>query len=461
MRQDQQEMDKLKGKLNVLSGVLRMGHEAFQKKSPAEVASHIVNNSRLLLDYVRSAVVDLRGLSPAVLAVSGQPSPKQDSEYCAALRRLVAALPPCREPVSLKAGDTAQGPSAAEALATIFEGLPKAEMLILPLREPGVDEPCPAFVWVVEFPEGAPSHALSVLSLLSQHYEEALWHRAALRPGAFDALLRLRELPPVKLAFGGAVALLIILFAVRVRQCAVADFEIVPTGHYVCYSQIEGTLRHVVKGNGEAVSAGDAVLEFDREELEFRLAKALKDFEQVSAEFDSTRQKSFSSQELIAKAQLLEIKRDQDAIEMERMRWMLSKSLLRAEVAGVVSMDDRERMEGRYVKPGEKLFEVIPPDKFVAEIALSERDASVIGKGTTVSLYLHTQPETPIWGELLSVAPKPVLTADRKYCYILRLKPDSSKGLICGMRGVARVGGERVSLGYHIFRSVVLWWRKI
>ena len=34
-------------------------------------------------------------------------------------------------------------------------------------------------------------------------------------------------------------------------------------------------------------------------------------------------------------------------------------------------------------------------------------------------------------------------------------------GLRFGMRGVARVTGEKVKLGYYLFRSLVLWYRGV
>ena len=460
---DPRELDSLKGKLNVLSGVLRLGHEAFQKPGIEAVASHIVNNSRMLSLYGRSCVIDMRGLSPAVLAVSGQPVPKQDSEYCSAIRKLASALPLLTAPLLLNASGT-EGVSkaAADEAAGVFEGRPKASMFMIPLPCPAGDVGAgPAFLWSVEFFEGETPQDISILGLLAQHYAEALWHRAILRPGIFSGLLKLHELNPVRAVLIVVAIFFLCLCLIRVRQYAVSDFEIAPASESVSYSQLAGTLRKVLKANGEVAAVGDSILEFDTDELNFKLASALKEFEQVSAELDAARQKSFASPELIAKVQLLDIKREQDKVEIERTRWMLSKSILNAQVGGVVVMDERERMEGKAVRPGDKLFEIIPQDSLIAEIFLSERDASVIGRGMTVSLYLHTQPETPIHGELISVSPKPSLTDDRRFCYILKFKPEGSAGLICGMRGVARVGGEKVSLGYHLFRSVVLWWRKI
>ena len=38
-------------------------------------------------------------------------------------------------------------------------------------------------------------------------------------------------------------------------------------------------------------------------------------------------------------------------------------------------------------------------------------------------------------------------------------KPEDSAGLRYGMRGVARLSGGNVSLGYRLFKSVVLYFR--
>jgi len=464
MPPERDDIESLKGKLNILSGVLRLGHEAFQKRSPEAVASHIVNNSRLLSAYSRSCVVDLRGLSPVVLAVSGEPLPKQDSEYCSSAKRVAKALRGQEAGAGIKAGDLEKlPPEAQDALAGLFAEKPGAVVFRLPLRKPGElhgqEEDC--FVWLLEFLDGAKPYEAGVLGLLAQRYSEAIWHSSLSNRKGLSAFLSIKELRSAKTALAVLAALALALALVRVRQYAVADFELAPATPSVCYSQLSGTLKKVAKANSETVSKGDAVILFDTDELNYKLASVQKEFEQVSAELDSAAQKSFGSPELIAKAQLLEIKREQDRIEIERTKWMLSKSELKAPIKGVVSMDAKEKMEGKAVKPGEKLFEIIPPESLVAEIALSERDASVLGLGMSASLYLHTQPETPIRGSIVSVSPKPTLTDDRRFCYIIKFKPDSQASLLCGMRGVARVGGEKVSLGYHLFRSALLWWRKL
>ncbi len=46
-------------KLNVVSAVLRLGHAAFDKKGLDAVATHIVNNSKLIAGYERCCIVQI------------------------------------------------------------------------------------------------------------------------------------------------------------------------------------------------------------------------------------------------------------------------------------------------------------------------------------------------------------------------------------------------------------------
>ncbi|MDD3118487.1 MAG: HlyD family efflux transporter periplasmic adaptor subunit, partial [Victivallales bacterium] len=100
------------------------------------------------------------------------------------------------------------------------------------------------------------------------------------------------------------------------------------------------------------------------------------------------------------------------------------------------------------------------PKVKIARVMLNERDASVLGDKLSVTLYLHTRPELPMTGKITSISPKPLLQRNGQFCYIIKIRMDRDD-LIFGMRGIARVSGGRVSLGYYLFRNVVLWWRRV
>ena len=70
------------------------------------------------------------------------------------------------------------------------------------------------------------------------------------------------------------------------------------------------------------------------------------------------------------------------------------------------------------------------------------------------------QPETAIPAEILEISHYPELTEQKTYCYKVRVKlQNAPAGLRYGMRGVARLSGGRVPIGYRLFKSSVLYFR--
>ena len=97
----------------------------------------------------------------------------------------------------------------------------------------------------------------------------------------------------------------------------------------------------------------------------------------------------------------------------------------------------------------------------VAEIMVNERDSSILHSDFKAELFLHTAPEKMISGTMLSVAQYPVLNEQNFYSYTVRVKlPESEeKSLRYGMRGIAKLAGEKVSLGYYLFKNLILYFR--
>lgn len=464
----EQDLNNLKGKLNALSGVLRLGHEAFQKNSVNTVALHIVNNTRLISAYDRASLADMRG-RPLIEAASGQPILDQNSEFSVKMRQLLSCFTSLQTPLKLneaffkESKDVPQG--SQEAFKALTEEYPEADIMLIPLLPPpgghrtGHSQ---CFILVLEFFKGVASAEENILTLLAQHYAEAIWHKTVKSRWNLRDFLEAKSLSSLKISVIFLCIFLVSLFAVRVRQYAVADFEIAPYRENISYSRINGIISKVMRENGSVVTKGESLVEFDRDEINYNLAAAIKSYEQTSAELDVNRQKSFNNSELLGKTRVLMLKKEQDSINIEKFKWMLEQVTIYAPENGVLSINGRDKLEGKPVRAGDKLCEIIIPSDLIAEIYLNEKDASVLGKDMAIDMYLHTQPETGLRGKVVSISPKPVLTEDRRFCYIVKVQPDlQNGGLICGMRGVARVGGERVSLGYYLFRSAVLWWRKI
>ena len=458
----------LRGKLNALSAVIRLGHESFTRTELADWAAHVVNNSVLALPYNRAALADLRSGTARVIAVSGAPQVNSTSEYVIEVQRLFQS---CRRVEAITAltpekmtelGIDRNGMEAREYLAASAKAI-----FLVPLRPTGLppEEPTP-FFYLVEFDDGeSASIAPAMLALLRESYQESLAHVLNRRrlPLVRRVIDRRKWFRPSRVLLYLLVLFVLASVLVRVPQTVSAEFSVVPETELISYAPFEGVIAECRFRSGDRVKQGEEVVVFDTEERTFNLNAARNEFAHVSAQLELIARQSFSDPAKRGQVRLLELQKEKAAIEIARNQWYLEQSVIRAAADGVIDLGEEEKLEGRAVRPGERLFELLGDGKLVAEIELDERNASVLREDCTLALYLHTRPESPLPGRLISISPKPVLTAKRTYCYVLRaeLSDPASTELFYGMRGIARVAGPRVSLGYYLFRHLVLWFRQL
>ena len=462
------ELQILRGKLNALSAVIRLGHEAYDKEELADWAGHVVNNSVLLLPYYRSALIDLRGNAPRLTAVTGQTAVNANTEYAhhvLALIRKFRRLEKVTELTEEVLDENGASAEAEEAFAALQATSPL--LYLVPFRQAGRKNADEAdFLWLVEFdkPE-CRAVAPALLALLKEHYSESLFYVTSRKKKSWHHRLLERRswMRPSRL-----ILVLLLLFAlstvlVRIRQTLSAEFELIPARESIAYSPFEGVIDRCLFKSGDPVRQGDPVILFETDERQFNLETARNEYNRINAQLDLTRRQSFLDPAKRAQIKLLELQKEKAAIDIERNEWYLARSRVTAEVDGILDAGDADKLSGKAVRPGEKLFEVLGTGDMVAEIALDERNASVLNEETAITLYLHARPEVAIPARIQNVTGRPLLTPRRTYCYLIRadFSAPANLELICGMRGIARIAGPRVTLGYYLFRHLVLWYRQL
>lgn len=464
----QKELLKARGKLNALSAVLRLGHESFEKKSLTQWANHVVNNSVLAVPYSRSALIDFRGLSPKILAVSNQPEINHNSEYAIQLIYLARALKGLSRAVVvdqefLKKQEAEQ--LSCDALE-YFLKTSKALMampIIPPDSSEGDEE---LLVWVVEFENKRSAAAASaLLPLLCRHYSESLQYALSSRKKTvFNSLVSKRSFfKPSRIILGLLFIFFICLFTVKVRENIASEAEVIPEVENIYYAPFDGIIDNCF-GNksGMFVKKGMPILKYDNEELAFRLLAAQNEYNKIKAKLDLIQNESFNDISKRGQVKLLTLQKERAEIEIAKNRWQLKKSEMKAEISGTLDIGDADKLDGRAVRAGEKLFEIVSSKQLIALVYLNESNASVLTKDSVVTLYLHNSPETAIKCKIGRISPKPVLTEKKVFCYLIRLKMlNHPTDIICGQRGVARISGPRIRLGYYLFRNIVLWWRRV
>lgn len=446
-----------------LKAVLRLGHEAFARGSFNAAATHILNNSSIVLKYDRSCLASCSDGQVKLVAVSGQGEVNSNSEYSREMSDLLQELANIDKLTLLTDKFVEERKDNAKFMKAMdYFRKSGAQIAVAPFLKPGGGNSGRKFFWVIEFFDNDPEPGLNIINLLSMHYGEALWFYSDEEENLLSRLFhRQKHFSTGKVLLYTLGAFVLISFF-RVSQNVAADFELIPYDEVTAYAPYAGTIESAHMKNGQKIEKGDTVLSYDTQELSYKLLEAKTQADALSAELDWIKQQSFSDKKQLGKVKILALQLQEKKIEIEKNKWYLDNAVLKAEIPGTLVMDENEKWKGRAVRAGEKLFEIVPSEKINAEVMLNENNASVLGPKTQITLYLHSMPEIPVSGKIISVSPKPMLTETGQFSYIIKMKLDNVKpGFIVGMRGVARVKGEKVSIGYYLFKNIVLWWRKI
>ena len=235
-----------------------------------------------------------------------------------------------------------------------------------------------------------------------------------------------------------------------------------PKSVYSSYAWFDCVVKSCAVKDGARVSKGDVILRYDTERMRFQLAAAKAAFKETDAEYEQESKAAFTDRERLGRLKILACKREQAQIAIVEAEWYLAHSEVRAETDGIVTLPEgsADKIEGKALRQGEKQFDILSDTGMIAEILVNEKDASILDGSPRIVLFLHTRPELPIQTKILSERFYPELTEQNIYSYNIKAEmigtvPD----LRYGMRGVARVTGQRVKLGYYLFRSLVLWYR--
>ena len=125
-------------------------------------------------------------------------------------------------------------------------------------------------------------------------------------------------------------------------------------------------------------------------------------------------------------------------------------------VHGTVIIDDPLLWEGRPVHLGEKILSLADQSSVEIEAWLSIGDAIELPIGSSIRVYLNSNPLRPIEGALRIFSYEAQQRMGENYSHRIRgkiLNQDVSPRL--GLRGTARIEGEKVSLLYWMTRRPV------
>ena len=460
----QHENAELKARLRAFAAIMRLGRDAFEQPDLTTVGVHIVNNSRTLLAYESSCLADMRG-KPSIVAEYAQVEVKQHTEYAADVKTLCRNLDFSGGMVELSdRNETLK--KLPQKTQDAFERLTEegGSLILVPLRSTryrnSAKEP---FVWLMEFKGTVPPHVEATIPLLASDYGNALWNHTP-TGGARVFFNWLRKITLIRVLLFLLLAFIIAMFTVDVEHTVSAEFVVKPNAEYNSYAWFDCVVKNCFFNDGDEVKAGDKILEYDTERMRFQLAASEAAFKEANAEYEQVQKASFTDKESLGRLKVLAFKRDSARVAIQEAKWYLAHSVVTAPVPGILAIAEgsADKLAGRALRLGEKQFDILSNEGMIAEIMVNEKDASVLEGNPRITLFLHTRPELPIPVKILSSRFYPELTEQNIYSYNVKAEMENNvPGLRFGMRGVARVTGEKVKLGYYLFRSLVLSYRGV
>jgi multidrug efflux pump subunit AcrA (membrane-fusion protein) len=295
---------------------------------------------------------------------------------------------------------------------------------------------------------------LVVARRLASTYAHALGVIEA-QPGRGSRLLFDRR----RLALAGFISLLVL--AIPVSMTTLAPAEIAPRAPFVVAAPIDGIVEDVVVEPNAPVVAGQPLVRFVDTTARNRLHLAERELQVASARVKKATQQAFTDvrgrHDLGIALAELELKTAERAFARD----VLERSEIKAQKAGVAVYVDKKELIGRPAGTGEKLMLIADPKAVEVHVDMSLGDAIALAPGARVKVFLDADPLDPREAVVVltdyQARVRPGNTLGFKV--VARLTDDRPSPRL-GARGTAQLYGDRVVLGYYLFRRPIAAFRQ-
>lgn len=409
-------------------------------ESVAELGISMANDSFAGVPFRQALVFDAQD---RLLTVSGLAKPTEDSPYLLWLRR---AWPWVREQAAAAKGWLAPTDemlrAAPEGVAEGWREWWPAGACVLPLARRG-GEPLGCVCFLLDQPPAEPVAALLARVAPTWAY---CWEMMAgkPRPGW-------RRLGKWKQRLIVAV---LVLLLVPVRQTVLAPAEVVPVDAMEIAAAIDGVVKTIHVRPNQAVKAGDPLFSLDDTTLRNRLEVARQSVAVADAELAAASQLAFNDSRSKAELAILTGRAQERRAELAAVQAQLARVDVAAPYDGVAVFADPDQWQGRPVATGERIMLLANPDKPGVLIHLPVADAITLDEGAPVKLFLTVKPLSPLSGQVTETSYQALLSPEGVASYRLRAElgeTDRAQARL-GLRGTAKLYGDRVVLGYYLFR---------
>lgn len=256
-----------------------------------------------------------------------------------------------------------------------------------------------------------------------------------------------------------AVVILAAVLLFPVRQSVLAPAEVVPRGGQVVTAPLDGVIAELAVRPNQLVGKGELLARFDSTVQKAQADVAERALGVAQAELRTSAQRAFGDAESKARLDLLAAQVEQKRAELNWAQDLLARSDVRAGRDGIAVFADADQLRGKPVRTGERLMELADPQQAELKIELDVGDAINFPENAQVTLFLDSDPLQRHDASLERVAYESALTAQGSLAWRLDAR-FTDRAPRMGLRGTAKIYGERVPFGLYLLRKPLAALRK-
>ncbi len=237
-----------------------------------------------------------------------------------------------------------------------------------------------------------------------------------------------------------------------VRLSVLAPGELVPANPAVIRAPVDGVIAQFQVQPNQAVKAGQPLFSFDEAPISTRMEVAAQTLATAQAEYRQYAQQAVSDTKSKSQLAILQGKIEEKRAEADYAREQFERSRVAAPQDGIALFDDPSEWIGKPVQTGERIMRIAAPTDVEVEAWLPIGDAIPLPDNADVELYLATSPLSPLSARVRYVAHDAVPRPDGTYAYRVRARLDGHTDQRVGLKGTAKLSGDRVPLIYWMLR---------
>ena len=241
---------------------------------------------------------------------------------------------------------------------------------------------------------------------------------------------------------------------IPINMSALAPVEVIAKDPSIITSPVNGVIEKVIVNTNDQVDVGDNLVKLDNLNFKSNYEISLQELEVAEAELLRVKQSSFTNSDDKAKLVELSTEVGLKKKEVAYAKEQLNYSIITAETKGVAVVEDSIDWQGRPVRIGEKILTIADPSQIEFLIFLPTKDSLLIKDSADVKVFLDSDPLNSLDAEVIRTSYRPELTPENILAY--RIYASIGEGMAknprIGLRGTAKIYGEKTSLFYYLFR---------